>query len=118
MTACAGCAGRLRKPSVLQAQVDRLLADSKAEALITDFANQRLKIYEFDRFPPDDYIYRDNYYSAQFGGNAADMEEEAFAVGIRSRIDRMSENCQNPSGTGISPLKLTTLVRSRVLGIC
>ncbi len=72
-------AGRLSDSAVLDAQVTRMLADSRAEALVTDFADQWLKISEFDQFRPDEGIYHATYYGAQFAGIARDMEEEARA---------------------------------------
>ena len=41
--------------------------------------NQWLHIDEFDKFKPDEGIYKKSYYAPQFGGIAADMEEEARA---------------------------------------
>lgn len=72
-------ASRLSEPATLRAQVDRMLADPNSEALVRDFASQWLKVAEFDRFIPDEYIYRDSFYSPQFGGIGPDMEEEAYA---------------------------------------
>lgn len=72
--------GKLSQPAVLAAQVDRMLADPKAEALVDDFATQWLKIEEFDRFKPDNQIYRDTYYHGPFAGIAKDMEEEPRAM--------------------------------------
>lgn len=42
--------GRLSDAAVLSSQVDRMLADNKSEGLVKDFANQWLKVYEFDKF--------------------------------------------------------------------
>ena len=52
-------AGRLRQPDVLTSQVDRLLDDHRSDALVDDFATQWLKIAEFDKFQPDERIFRE-----------------------------------------------------------
>ncbi len=44
---------KLGQPAVLQAQVKRMLADSKATALVDNFAGQWLGIRNLDRKPPD-----------------------------------------------------------------
>ena len=69
--------GELSNPANLDAQVTRMLADPKAEALINDFATQWLKIDEFEQFKPDESIYRHSYYAPRFAGLTADFEEEA-----------------------------------------
>ena len=72
-------ASKLSDPAVLEAEVERMLADPKSEALVADFANQWLHIDEFDKFKPDEGIYKQSYYAPRFGGIARDMEEEARA---------------------------------------
>lgn len=71
--------GRLADDGVLNQQIERMLSDAKSEALVTDFARQWLKVDEFDKFLPDEQIYKQSYYSAQFGGIGPDMEVEAYA---------------------------------------
>ncbi len=71
--------GQLRAPGILQAQVDRMLADPKAESLIESFAAQWLKVDEFDRFKPDPQIYR-AFYSNENAGLANDMKAEPLCV--------------------------------------
>ncbi len=44
---------RLHLPAVLEAQVQRMMADPKADALVNDFAGQWLGIRALDRRPPD-----------------------------------------------------------------
>jgi mono/diheme cytochrome c family protein len=44
---------KLEQPAVLEAQVKRMLADSKASALVDNFAGQWLGIRNLDRKPPD-----------------------------------------------------------------
>lgn len=67
--------GRLRQPGVLAAQIDRMIQDSRSDALVEDFAAQWLKISEFDRFQPDERIFPD-YYANQFVGIGEDMNRE------------------------------------------
>ncbi|PZN34835.1 MAG: hypothetical protein DIU71_01555 [Proteobacteria bacterium] len=45
--------GKLRDPDVLAAQVRRLLADERADSLVTDFAFQWLNIDKLDEIEPD-----------------------------------------------------------------
>ena len=63
----------------LDAQINRMLADEKAEALVNDFAYQWLRIGEFDRFAPDRYIYPD-YYNVVNEGIGEDMKTEPLAM--------------------------------------
>ena len=72
-------AGRLSDPAMLDAQVERMLADPKAEALVTDFARQWLRIDEFLRFRPDEGTYRESFYKSEFAGIEAELEQEAYA---------------------------------------
>lgn len=51
--------GQLADPAILAGQVDRMLKDTKAEALVSRFAAQWLKTAEFLEFTPDRKIYRD-----------------------------------------------------------
>jgi len=46
--------GRLHEPQVLVAQVERLLADSKAQRFVENFAGQWLKLRELDEVPSQD----------------------------------------------------------------
>lgn len=50
---------RLREPSVLQAEVNRMLADAKSEAFVQGFAAQWLRTDEFRTFRPDERLYPD-----------------------------------------------------------
>lgn len=45
--------GRLREPAVLRQEVERLLADPKAERFLTNFTDQWLKLKEIDFTAPD-----------------------------------------------------------------
>jgi hypothetical protein len=49
--------GRLKTPAVLQAQVKRMLADSRSEALATNFAGQWLYLRNLKDSQPDYYLY-------------------------------------------------------------
>ncbi len=49
--------GRLREPAVLEAQVDRLLADRRSDRFIVDFLDQWLKLSTIDDTTPDRGLY-------------------------------------------------------------
>jgi hypothetical protein len=49
--------GKLKDPKVFEAQVRRMLADPKAEALITNFAFEWLRVREVDKLDPDAVVY-------------------------------------------------------------
>ncbi len=51
--------GQLRAPGVLQAQVKRMLADSRARNLVTNFAYQWLELPEAEGVHPDPVIFTD-----------------------------------------------------------
>ncbi len=70
--------GQLKTSQQVLAQIDRMLADPKSEALVSGFGAQWLKAHEFDRFSVDRNLYRD-YYSIENAGlnesiNAEPME--------------------------------------------
>jgi hypothetical protein len=50
----AAVEGRLHEPGVLAAQVERLLADDKAQRFVANFAGQWLKLRELDELPSQD----------------------------------------------------------------
>jgi len=50
-------AADLSKPTVLRAEVDRLLADPRSERFIEDFANQWLELSRLDETTPDPQLY-------------------------------------------------------------
>ena len=66
---------RLQEPMTLDQQIDRMLADEKAEALVDDFAAQWLRVAEFSRFEPNRVLYNDFYDETNFGLDA-DMRAE------------------------------------------
>ena len=51
--------GHLSEPDVLDAQVDRMLADPRSEALATRFAAQWLRLDDLDKVHPDRLLYPD-----------------------------------------------------------
>ncbi|BBC73848.1 conserved hypothetical protein [Altererythrobacter sp. B11] len=52
-------AGRLRQPEVLDGQIDRMLADPRAEALTRNFAGQWLYLRNLDQQRPDVAVFPD-----------------------------------------------------------
>lgn len=52
-------AGKLRQPGVLEQQVRRMLADSRSESLVTNFAAQWLYLRDVDVKKPDLFLFRD-----------------------------------------------------------
>jgi mono/diheme cytochrome c family protein len=67
--------GRLSAPGVLAAQLKRMLADPRAEALSTRFAAQWLRLSDVDRMLPDALLYP--YYDRTLG-DALVRETELF----------------------------------------
>lgn len=49
--------GQLRQPEVLQKQIQRMLADPRSRALVTNFAMQWLNVDEIDDIDPDPSLY-------------------------------------------------------------
>jgi len=52
-------AGRLRAPGVLEAQVKRMIADPRADGLMTAFTGQWLQLRNLDKVTPDVLLYPD-----------------------------------------------------------
>ncbi len=50
-------AGKLHQPAVLEREVRRMLADPRAESLVTDFAFQWLEVDSMDKIEPDNVEY-------------------------------------------------------------
>src|SRR5206468_6567888 len=50
----AAAANRLREPTVMAAQVDRMLADPRSQRFVENFAGQWLKLRELTDFPSQD----------------------------------------------------------------
>ncbi|HEY4339012.1 MAG TPA: DUF1592 domain-containing protein [Steroidobacteraceae bacterium] len=55
----AATAGKLRDPQMLDAQIHRMLADPRAQSLVTNFAFQWLNIARMDAIEPDPELYPD-----------------------------------------------------------
>jgi mono/diheme cytochrome c family protein len=55
----AAAAGTLRKPDVLRRQVNRMLADPRSRALVTNFAAQWLFLRDVETKEPDLYLFRE-----------------------------------------------------------
>ena len=53
----AATGGTLRTPAVLDKQVHRMLADSRADSLSTRFASQWLRLQDVDKLRPDALLY-------------------------------------------------------------
>jgi hypothetical protein len=53
----AAASSRLREPEVLEAQTRRMLADPRAESLVTNFAFQWLRVRKIDGIEPDPKIF-------------------------------------------------------------
>jgi len=52
-------AGRLKDPKVLEQQVRRMLADERAESMVTNFAAQWLYLRDIDAKLPDEVLFQD-----------------------------------------------------------
>ncbi|MCB1228629.1 MAG: DUF1592 domain-containing protein [Verrucomicrobiae bacterium] len=70
--------GKLSDPRTRAEQVDRMLADPRAAALVDGFATQWLKASEFDRFAIDRQLYRD-YYAVENSGLNESINAEPLA---------------------------------------
>jgi hypothetical protein len=76
--------GRLKDPVVLEQQVKRMLADTRSEALVDNFASQWLKLGKIIAVKPDEYEY------PEFDENlrGAILEETRRFIGSQLREDR------------------------------
>ena len=83
--------GTLRAPAVLSAQVTRLLADPRSEALATRFASQWFRLQDLDKINPDALLFP--YYDFKLA-EALKRETELFFDSIvredRSVIDLLT----------------------------
>ena len=68
---------RLSQPAVFNAEVKRMLADPRAEALSTRFAAQWLRLQDLEKVKPDAFLFPD---FDQLLGNAMQKETELFFV--------------------------------------
>jgi hypothetical protein len=55
----AAARGELRRPEVLQREARRMLADARAQSLVTNFADQWLYLRNLESFTPDGRLYPD-----------------------------------------------------------
>lgn len=76
--------GKLKDPKVFEQQVHRMLADPKADALVTNFAFEWLRVREVDKLDPDAVVYPN--FSADL--RAAFKREMEMWVGSIFREDR------------------------------
>ena len=84
---------KLSQPKILEAQVNRMLADPRSEALATRFAGQWLRLQDLDKVHPDAYLFPD--YNQQLA-DAMRRETELFFNSIvkenRSVLDLYTAN--------------------------
>ena len=71
----AAAQGTLKTPAVLAAQVQRMLADPKSEALATRFASQWLRLQDLEKINPDALLFP--YYDRKLA-EALKRETELF----------------------------------------
>ena len=85
--------GRLREPGVIEAQVRRMLADPRAESLVTNFATQWLFVPDIEVKDPDLYLFR-NYDETLRDAFAREIELFVGSVfaGNSSVLDLLTAN--------------------------
>jgi hypothetical protein len=85
--------GRLREPGVLSAQVQRMLADQRSEAMVTNFAAQWLFLRDVEAKEPDIFLFPDHDRSLM---SALERETELFVDSVlrgrRSVVDLLTAN--------------------------
>lgn len=81
-------AGKLSDPAVLTAQVDRMLADPKADRFVDGFAAQWLRTDTFLAFTPDRHLYRD--YDQKLGEAFVQEPLEFFRVTLRDDLSALN----------------------------
>jgi mono/diheme cytochrome c family protein len=86
-------AGRLREPGVLASQVQRMLADSRSEAMVTNFAAQWLFLRDVGAKDPDIFLFPDHDRSLM---SALERETELFVDSVlrggHSVVDLLTAN--------------------------
>jgi mono/diheme cytochrome c family protein len=89
----AAAAGRLKDPKVLEQQVRRMLADSRSESLVTNFAAQWLYLRDIVAKQPDEILFADFDETLR---RAMQRETELFISSVfrenRSVLDLLSAN--------------------------
>ena len=85
--------GKLREPGVLEQQVKRMLADPRADSLVTNFAEQWLFVRDLKTKDPDLYLFRDFDETLR---SAFEQETRLFLTSIlrkdRSVLDLLTAN--------------------------
>jgi hypothetical protein len=71
--------GRLREPGMLAAQVQRMLADSRSESMVTNFAAQWLFLRDVEAKEPDIFLFPDHDRSLM---SALERETELFVDSV------------------------------------
>jgi len=89
----AAAAGRLKDPKVLEQQVRRMLADSRSESLVTNFAAQWLYLRDIAAKQPDEILFADFDETLR---SAMQRETELFVSSVfrenRSVLDLLRAN--------------------------
>jgi len=89
----AAAAGRLKDPKVLEQQVRRMLADSRSESLVTNFAAQWLYLRDIAAKQPDEILFADFDETLR---TAMQRETELFISSVfrenRSVLDLLNAN--------------------------
>jgi hypothetical protein len=85
--------GRLREPGVLASQVQRMLADPRSEAMVTNFAAQWLFLRDVEAKDPDIFLFPDHDRSLM---SALERETELFVDSVlrggHSVVDLLTAN--------------------------
>jgi hypothetical protein len=86
--------GKLKDPAVLQHQVRRMLADSRAESLVGNFAEQWLYIRDIDAKKPDELLFPDfdETLRESFRHETDLFLDSVLLQGNRSVLDLMTAN--------------------------
>ncbi|HZF29278.1 MAG TPA: DUF1592 domain-containing protein [Gammaproteobacteria bacterium] len=71
--------GKLRDPGMLRAQVDRMLADPRAESMVTNFAAQWLFLRDVEAKEPDIFLFPDHDVTLR---RALERETELFVGSV------------------------------------
>jgi hypothetical protein len=85
--------GKLKDPAVLEHQVRRMLADPRAESLVTNFAEQWLYIRDIEAKKPDDLLFPDfDETLRQSFRKETDLFLDSVLRGNHSVVDLMTAN--------------------------
>ncbi|MCA1585741.1 MAG: DUF1592 domain-containing protein [Acidobacteria bacterium] len=89
----AATAGQLRTSSALQAQVQRMLADPRSEAMATRFAAQWLRLQDIDKIHPDALLYPQyDYLLAESMRKETELFFESLVRENRSLLELLTAN--------------------------